>query len=509
MINIGNAFALLALLGWPVISILMFRRWSIERALIWSILGAYMFLPQITAINFPLVPPLNKESIPNLTAFAICMSTWGRLPGVMPRVWVGRALVVMFILSPVITVLTNLEPMRFGVDHFGTLSVMDPNDLHLWGLPGLRIYDSASALVQQVFFMLPFFLAREALRTTEAMREILLALVIAGAIYALPMLYEVRMSPQLHTRIYGFFQHDFAQAMRQGGFRPFVFMPHGLWVAFFAVMVTLAAAARARLAKPSEAGKRLLYVGFGFGLVIICKSMGPLLYALAFAPIILVLKPRVHMLIATGLVSLVIAYPLLRGAQLVPTDWLLAQVEDVNPDRAQSLGYRFDNEQSILDHVADKPLFGWGGWGRFMVYDPATGDSETVVDGQWIITIGQFGWLGYIAAFGMLALPVFSLAWQARRRGAAPIPIEVSAVALILAINMVDMLPNATLIPFTWLIAGALLGYAEEMKRATDAAARAGRRLSLSRALPPDQPLIPHGARTDAAPRSDRPRTLL
>ncbi|WP_068298983.1 hypothetical protein [Pararhodobacter sp. CCB-MM2] len=473
MINIGNIFALLALLSWPLISIMMFRSMPLARALIWSILGAYMFLPQLSAINFPLIPPLNKESIPNLTAFAICMSTWGRLPSVLPRAWVGRGLVVMFILSPVITVVTNLEPIQFGVDRFGSMTLVDPNDLTLWGLPGLRIYDSASALVQQVFFMLPFFLAREALGTRDGMREILLALVIAGGIYALPMLYEVRFSPQLHTRIYGFFQHDFIQAIRQGGFRPFVFMPHGLWVAFFAVMVTLAAAARTRIGTPDQWGKRMLYVGFGFGLVIICKSMGPLMYALAFVPFVLLFKPRLHVLAATVLVTLVIAYPLLRGAGWVPTDWLLAQVEEMSPDRAQSLGFRFGNEDSILAHVADKPLFGWGGWGRFMVYDAATGQTQTIVDGQWIITIGQFGWLGYIALFGLMALPIYALAYQARRRHAAAIPIEVSVLVLILAINMVDMLPNATLIPFTWLIAGALLGYAEEMKRATDAAQRA------------------------------------
>lgn len=71
-----------------------------------------------------------------------------------------------------------------------------------------------------------------------------------------------------------------------------------------------------------------------------------------------------------------------------------------------------------------------------------------------------------------MALPVLSLTWQARRKGAAPLPIEASTLALILAVNMLDMLPNATLIPFTWLIAGALLGYAEAMKRATDAVQR-------------------------------------
>ena len=48
------------------------------------------------------------------------------------------------------------------------------------------------------------------------------------------MLVEVRLSPQINTWIYGFFQHDFIQMMRYGGFRPIVFLPHGLWVAFFA-----------------------------------------------------------------------------------------------------------------------------------------------------------------------------------------------------------------------------------------------------------------------------------
>jgi hypothetical protein len=36
-------------------------------------------------------------------------------------------------------------------------------------------------------------------------------------------------------------------------------------------------------------------------------------------------------------------------------------------------------------------------------------------------------------------------------------------LSLILAANMVDLLPNATHIPFTWLMAGALLGEAERL----------------------------------------------
>ena len=493
MIQIGNTTALLALLGWPLMAVFLFRKLPFERALIWSILGPYMFLPQISAIDLPIVPALNKETIPNLMAFGISLAVWGKMPELFPRGWVGRILLVLFIVSPAITVLTNLEAVPFGVDTFGTMRLVDPNALEVWGLPGLRIYDSISALAQQVFLMLPFFLARIALRSEQAIREILIALVIAAGIYALPMLWEVRFSPQLHTRLYGFFQHDFAQAMRNGGFRPFVFMPHGLWVAFFAFMCAMAAAAMVREAESRAKLKRFLIVVGIFGLVVITKSMGALVFTVVFVPAVLLLKPRAHLAISAVLVVVVLAYPLLRGSGAVPTAELVAFVESFNEERAQSLNYRFTNEDRILAHVEAKPLFGWGGWGRFMVYDPATGRTQSIVDGQWIITIGHYGWLGYIAMFGLLALPVLSLWWQARKPQAPPVPIAVSTLGLILAVNMVDLLPNATLIPFTWLMAGALLGYAEALKTTIVAArqermrqAHSGVALGVSR--PADRP---------------------
>lgn len=469
MIEIGNTFALLMLLGWPAITAVMFRMLPIERALIWSILGAYMVMPQLSAINFPLVPPLNKESIPNLAAFVACIAVLGKTPKLLPEGWVARGLLLLFVVSPAVTVLTNLDPIRFGEDQFGTLTLIDANALEMWGLPGLRIYDSASALVQQIFLMLPFFLARTILRSEAAIREILLALVVAGAIYALPMLWEVRFSPQLHTQLYGFFQHDFAQAMRDGGFRPFVFMPHGLWVALFAFMVTMAAAIRFREGPAGARQGRLAFMGIAAGLVVICKSMGALVFTAVFVPMILLLKPRMHLLVSVVIGCLVIAYPLLRGSGMIPTTELVARIAEVNPERAQSLEYRFTNEDRILAHVEAKPLFGWGGWGRFMVYDPATGRTRTIVDGQWIITIGHYGWLGFLAMFGLLVLPVMAVWRESLRREAGEIPLAVSGLVLILAVNLLDMLPNGTLVPLTWLIAGALLGRAEQMKSTSKA----------------------------------------
>ncbi|MFN3953862.1 MAG: hypothetical protein ACK4LQ_05360 [Pararhodobacter sp.] len=467
MINIGNSLALLALLGWPLVVVVLFRTLSAERALIWTVLGGYMILPQISAINLPGIPALNKETIPNLSAFAACLFMLGRRPGFWPASWLGRILLVAFVLSPAVTVLTNLEPVRFGIERIGSLTVFHGSGLVRAELPGLRLYDSVSALANQFLVMLPLFLARSLLHTEAAIREIHRALVIAALLYAGPMLIEVRFSPQLHTWVYGFFQHDFVQAIRGGSYRPFVFMPHGLWVAFFAFMCAMAAMTLALLAPAARRGRMVALVVFTLGLVLLCRSFGPIALTLVFLPVLVLLRPRAQLALAAALALLVIAYPLLRGSGLVPTGLLVQQVAEISEDRAQSLEYRFTNEDRIIAHVEEKLLFGWGGWGRFVPHDPLTGTTRIVVDGQWIITIGHFGWLGYLALFGLLCLPLVSLWWQARRTHAPPVSLAVSALALILAANLLDLLPNATLIPFTWLMAGALLGHAEAMARKT------------------------------------------
>lgn len=470
MIGIGNNVALAALLAWPLVVFALFRALTPERALVWAILGGYMALPQLSEINIPGVPGLNKTTIPNLAAFAACVFMLGRPPRVVPESWIGKLVLAIFIVSPVVTVLTNLEPIRFGIQSIGTLQILDSTDLQQTHLPGLRIYDSASALANQIFTMLPFFLAFSMLNSTRAVHEILVALVIAGLIYALPMLFEVRFSPQLHTRVYGFFQHDFSQAIRAGGFRPFVFMPHGIWVAFFAFMCAMAAIALTRMEPPPRRRRMIALSAFMVVMVVLCKTYGAMALTLVFVPILLFLQPRHHLTIAALICLVVLAYPMLRGTGLIPTEAILAQLEAINPERAASLAYRFNNEDQILAHVQQKQLFGWGGWGRFMPHDPMTGTSRIVVDGTWIIAIGHFGWLGYLALFGLLTLPVLTLWWHARKLHAPPVPISVSAVVLILAANLLDLMPNDTLIPFTWLMAGAILGYAETVGRAAETA---------------------------------------
>ena len=72
-----NGLAYLALLAWPPVTIALFRILSVERAVIWSILGGYLLLPPIAAFDFPLIPPLDKFSIATLAAYAACVVIFG------------------------------------------------------------------------------------------------------------------------------------------------------------------------------------------------------------------------------------------------------------------------------------------------------------------------------------------------------------------------------------------------------------------------------------------------
>ena len=51
------------------------------------------------------------------------------------------------------------------------------------------------------------------------------------------------------------------------------------------------------------------------------------------------------------------------------------------------------NEELLSSRAREQFLFGWGGYGRNMIFDGA-GNAVTVTDSLWIIAFGQngFGW---------------------------------------------------------------------------------------------------------------------
>jgi hypothetical protein len=427
----------------------LFRTLPIARATIWSILAAYLLLPVNASIKIEGVPQFDKTSIPALAAVA-CLLICGQRLQWLRRLGFAEVLMLVFMFSPMISSLQNGDAIPL------------PNRT----IPGETLYDGASAVVSQLIYLIPFLLGRQLLRDPQHTEEILRALVLAGLVYSLLMLFEIRMSPQLHTWIYGYFPHSFGQQFRDGGFRPVVFLGHGLVVAFFAATSVIAAAAfwraQTRLLRLPPSG----IAAYLTAVLVLCKSLGALLYGVILGPLVRWARPRLQMRIAVVLAISALAYPLLRTMDVVPTNAMLEAAAVVSTDRAASLKTRLDNEEILLARASERPVFGWGRWGRNRVYDDETGQDMSVTDGRWIITLGGFGIVGFLAEFGLLLLPIVRAASAQRFVESPRDGIFLGAMTLILAANLIELIPNSTLSPWSWLIAGALLGRAEALRSA-------------------------------------------
>ena len=416
-------------------------------ATFWTIMGAYLLLPVGTEIKFEGVPSFDKSSIPNLAALVGCMLLVRR----PLKFWTGFGFVaipiLVYLISPFITAELNSDPIVLA-------NRIVPAETH---------YDALSAVVGQFLALLPFFLGRQLFRSSHDIEKIMRFLVIAGLVYSLPMLFEVRMSPQLHYWFYGYHASEFVQSMRDGGFRPMVFMGHGLLTALFIMQAVVASAA---LWRTQTSVQRLPPAGVTAYLsvvLVLCKTLGALIYGAILVPLVRFAKPRTQARIALIFVVIALLYPTLRYADLVPTNAMVEAGRTIDSERAQSLHFRFSNEDKLLDRASARFLFGWGRWGRSRIYEEGSGKDISVTDGRWITTIGQFGLIGFLAEFGLLVLPVFRAASALSFTESTRDRVYLAALTLIMAINVVDLLPNSGLRPWTWLLMGALLGRAEAL----------------------------------------------
>jgi hypothetical protein len=450
-----NIVAVFALFCWPVVALWLYRTRSIGQATLWTILGGYLLLPVGTFVKIPMVPQFDKSSIPSFAALFGCAVIGKR----SIRFWNGfglaEVLMLMLLVCPFITCLLNGDTVAWGQ----------------WVLPGLSSYEGGSVLIGQLLTLIPFVLGRQFLCDRHDMEEVLRVLVVATLVYSLPALFEIRFSPHLHYFVYGAFptaEGDwFAEQVRDGGFRPVVFLGHGLLVAFFISTGLVAAAAFWRTktqifrAFGVQASVVTTYLGV---LLVLCKTASALIYGASLASVVYLTRPRLQLVLAAMLTSLALTYPIFRLADLVPTHATIELATSLlGSDRAASLAARLVNEDGLLQRASQRLFFGWGTFGRGFVYNE-NGDLVYAPDGAWIITMGEFGFFGFLALFGLLSISIFAAARAARFAETFRDKVFLSALALIVAVNIFDLLPNSSIKPWTWLLTGALLGRSEALR---------------------------------------------
>jgi hypothetical protein len=360
------------------------------------------------------------------------------------------SLAFLFVISPIFTTFNNSYELRIGRA----------------SIQGFYLLDGLKLALRNLFTLAPFFVGMRFLSSAKGRALLLKSVPIAALFYSLPMLFEVRFSPILHSWVYGFFPHSFVQQYRNGGFRPVVFLGHGLEVALFTCMAVVAAivATRAKwrlLSFPAGAVAAYLAV-----LLVLCKSLASMVYAVIVGPVVLLTRPRTWWRISAVVLLVVAAYPVLRGYDIIPVHKMVELASHVSEDRASSFQTRVSNEDVLLAKGNEKRMFGWGTWGRNRVYDAGSGEDVSVTDGFWIIQFGMFGWAGYLSLFGLFAASVLN-GRSAVRGPVTEVTVVLGGLCLLLAVNVADLIPNSDILPLTYIMAGAIAGSRAPLRRVT------------------------------------------
>jgi hypothetical protein len=421
----------IALFGWIPATLLLFLFLPPRRAVLVSMLGAWMFLPMAAGYKIGPLPVIEKTSVCSAAALlGVALFDFGRLQSFRFR-WFDLPMLVW----------TLVNGMSAAANGFGVHGAY------------------AGVLAQVITWTIPYVLGRLYFRTLAEVRDLAEALFLAGLIYVPLCLLEIRLSPQLHRWVYGYHQHDFSQTIRFGGYRPMVFMQHGLAVAMWMADACIAGfwlwwagGLRRTWGFPTYLSLSVLFIT-----TILCRSTGALaLLGVGLIALVVLWLARSRLI----LILLLIAAPLYaatRSTGLWSGQQLVDMADTVSAeDRAGSLASRMRNEDLLAKRALEQPLFGWSGWDRNAVYDD-WGRRLTVGDGMWILTLGVSGVTGLVSFFLVLLFPAALLIlrkspgnWQRLELSGCVV------LATILILTTIDCLFNAMYSP-VWMLASAAL----------------------------------------------------
>ena len=429
----GNIMVAIVLFGWIPIVRAIFRRFDARTAVAIAFVAAWMFLP-VAGFKLKGIPAYNK-----LTATCMVILFWA---------W-------------------KFDKERFREFSFGLIDL----PMLAWCVApffssvfnDLGAYDGLSqTMYQSITWGVPYFIGRVFFSDADGLKLFGTAIFIGAVIYIPFCWFELVMSPQLHRLTYGFHQHSFLQTLRDGGgFRPMVYMDHGLMTSTW---MGLGLFLGAWLFYTKELPEKILRVPSLYLLLalavtfLMMKSYGAIiLIALGLGVVFLSSKMKKN-----WLVILLLAAPHLYVYTRTTGIWDGTNLsgfvaEKFSPTRAQSLQFRFDNEAILIKKAMEGTVFGWGGYGRSRVYDEY-GKDISITDGLWIITLGQNGIFGLMALIFAVHTPVIfylmrsdAERWIEKNRGAPTV------MVVFLTTYMIDSLLNAMVNPIYMVFSGGIV----------------------------------------------------
>ena len=318
----------IVLLGWIPISIVLLFVLPAQRAVVASIVGAWLLLPP-AAIPISGLPDYDKMMAATL---GIMLGTLifqpNRLLEFRPRLF--DLPMVCWCLCPMISSLDN----------------------------GLGLYDGLSAaLGNTVRWGLPYLVGRLYFGDLQGFRDLTIGIVIGALAYVPPTAFEIRMSPMLRGMVYGM---PGWSGIRFSGYRPQVFLvnglEHGMWM-------TVASLTAVWLWK-CGALKRIGLLPVGSVLLpillittVLCRSTGALVLLLAGLLILWLGTRSNSKLYLYALLLVAPTYYALRIPNLWSGQNLVSFIEEyLSPERASHWAFASGVKGCLPTKPCDNPL---------------------------------------------------------------------------------------------------------------------------------------------------------
>jgi hypothetical protein len=420
----------LAIFGWPLVVLAIFLALPPRRAIICSVVGAWMFLPMAT-YDLPGIPDISKMSIASISVF-LCTVGFH-----FPQY-------------------SKIQLSWWDCFIFFWLAVPFPAAV----VNGYGVYEGLSIVLSQVFaWGLPYLVGRAFFGTSDSLSELAFGIFVAGLVYAPLVLFEMKVSPQLHTWVYGYHQHTFSQARKGDGWRPTVFMQHGLAVAMFmatssitGLWLWLSGRTKKLLGSPIWVFTVPLFL-----VSVSCRSSYALLLQVTGVGAILSLR---FFKLRVFLLSIVMIAPIYLIARTV-VGWDAQILKDIasemGSDRARSLNVRLTSEDIILDWMNGHEWIGRSNYSQLIVDTRRTGE-KFIPDALWVIAYGKFGYIGLVSLLGALLVgPSLYFLRNSPVGLASPYAAGATSLAVVLALHACDNLQNAMINPIYMLVAGGLV----------------------------------------------------
>jgi len=414
---LGEVGSRIFLLAWIPLVVPIFMLLPSRRAMVAATIAGWLILPPDIQIQLPGFPDFGKTTAVMFgLLFGAILFEPHRVFSFRPR-WFDLPIIV-FAVCPFFSALSNDQTAYEGL---------------------------SASFIHFMNWLVPYWLGRVYLTDADSFRELGLGIIVSALCLIPCCLVETKYSQIFLSLIYFTSKRGFDSG-RYGGFRPRVFFSAGLECALWMCSAALIAwwFWQTRQYKrlwgiPSSAILAILLV-----IAVLCRSGGAIiLLSIGFAALwySLRFKAKWAMWCLLWIAPLFFA---LRTTNLWSGESAVEVIGMIlGPGRADSLDYRFENDDLLIAKALQRPLFGWSGWGRHMVYSEQ-GESLAITDGYWIIVFGEHGFVGLISLTLAMLLPAALFlkrfpveGWKQAGLGAVPV------VAVLVDVFMLDCLVNA------------------------------------------------------------------